>query len=115
LQNICSYFQVIFYMSSNLTTWGLQLYFPSEGRHVADFIALKNPSPWPGFNPQPSGQMASTLTMTPPTRLNNPCVCMWSCIFQMTPQPKWYIAHSINTQMLSTMYALMCPQNTPIT
>jgi hypothetical protein len=29
------------------------LYFPSEGRCAADFIALKNPSPWPGSNPQP--------------------------------------------------------------
>jgi hypothetical protein len=29
------------------------------------FIALKNPSPWPGFNPRPSGPVASTLTTTP--------------------------------------------------
>jgi hypothetical protein len=31
-------------------------------------IALKNPSPWPGFNPQPLGLVASTLTTTPPRR-----------------------------------------------
>jgi hypothetical protein len=30
------------------------------------FIALKNPSPWPGSNPQPLGPVASTLTITPP-------------------------------------------------
>jgi hypothetical protein len=30
------------------------------------FIALKNPSPWPGSNTQPLGPVASTLTTTPP-------------------------------------------------
>jgi hypothetical protein len=29
------------------------------------FIALKNPSPWPGLNPRPLGPVASTLTTTP--------------------------------------------------
>jgi hypothetical protein len=33
------------------------------------FIALKNPSPWPGSNPQSLGPVASTLTTTPPRRL----------------------------------------------
>jgi hypothetical protein len=32
------------------------------------FIALKNPSPWPGSNPQPLDPIASTLTTTPPRR-----------------------------------------------
>jgi hypothetical protein len=32
------------------------------------FVALKNPSPWPGSNPQPLGPVASTLTTTPQTR-----------------------------------------------
>jgi hypothetical protein len=32
------------------------------------FIGLKNPSPWPGSNPQPLGPVASTLTTTPPRR-----------------------------------------------
>jgi hypothetical protein len=32
------------------------------------FIALKNPSSWPGWNPLPLGQVASTLTTTPPRR-----------------------------------------------
>jgi hypothetical protein len=33
-----------------------------------DLIALKNPSPWPGLNPQSLGPVASTLTTTPPRR-----------------------------------------------
>jgi hypothetical protein len=33
------------------------------------FIALKNPSPWPGSNPQPLGPAARTLITTPPRRL----------------------------------------------
>jgi hypothetical protein len=32
------------------------------------FIALKNPSPWPGSNPQTLGPVTSTLTTTPPWR-----------------------------------------------
>jgi hypothetical protein len=31
------------------------------------FIALKNPSPWPGSNTQPLSPVAGTLTTTPPT------------------------------------------------
>jgi hypothetical protein len=33
------------------------------------FIALKNPSPWPGSNRIPLGPVASTLITTPPRRL----------------------------------------------
>jgi hypothetical protein len=33
------------------------------------FIALKNPSPWLGFNPQLLGPVARTLTTTPPRLL----------------------------------------------
>jgi hypothetical protein len=33
------------------------------------FIALKNPSPLPGSNPQPLDPVASLLTTTPPRRL----------------------------------------------
>jgi hypothetical protein len=33
------------------------------------FISLNNQSPWPGSNPQNLGQLASTLTTTPPRRL----------------------------------------------
>jgi hypothetical protein len=39
-------------------------------RCAADTYRLTNPSPWPGSNPQPSGPVASTLTATPPRRLN---------------------------------------------
>jgi hypothetical protein len=38
---------------------------PKEGV-LRIFIALKNPSPWPGLNPRPLGPVASTLTTTPP-------------------------------------------------
>jgi hypothetical protein len=34
------------------------------------FITLKNPSPWPGSNPQPLGPVASTLTTIPPSQLS---------------------------------------------
>jgi hypothetical protein len=40
---------------------------PKEGV-LRIFIALKNPSPWPGSNPRTLGPMASTLTTTPPRR-----------------------------------------------
>jgi hypothetical protein len=40
---------------------------PNEGV-LRIFIALKNPSPRPGFNPQPLGPVASTITTTPPRR-----------------------------------------------
>jgi hypothetical protein len=45
------------------------LYFPSERKVLRIFIALKSPSPWPGFEPQTLGPVASTLTTTPPRRL----------------------------------------------
>jgi hypothetical protein len=44
------------------------LYFPSERKLCCWFIALKNPSPCPGSNPQPLSPVASTLTTTPPRR-----------------------------------------------
>jgi hypothetical protein len=34
----------------HLTTWSLRLYFTSEGRRAAGFIALKNPRLRPGLN-----------------------------------------------------------------
>jgi hypothetical protein len=55
-----------------------RLYFPSEGKCAADFIALKNPSSWPGSNPRPLGQMASTLTTIPPRRLIRAAACWLS-------------------------------------
>jgi hypothetical protein len=41
---------------------------PKEGE-LRIFIALKNPSFRPGSNPRPMGSVASTLTTTPPWRL----------------------------------------------
>jgi hypothetical protein len=35
------------------------------------FIAIKNPSPWPGLNPRPLGPETSSLTTSPPKRLHN--------------------------------------------
>jgi hypothetical protein len=43
---------------------------PKEGV-LRIFIALKNPSPWPGSNPQPLGPVAITLTITLPRRLHS--------------------------------------------
>jgi hypothetical protein len=40
------------------------------------FIPLKNPSPWPGSNPQPLGPVADTLTTTPPRRLRSDLLTM---------------------------------------
>jgi hypothetical protein len=41
---------------------------PKEGV-LRIFIALKNPSSWPGSNPRTLGLLASTLTTTPPRQL----------------------------------------------
>jgi hypothetical protein len=43
---------------------------PKEGV-LRIFIALKNPSPWPGSYQQPLGPVVSTLTTTPPRRHYN--------------------------------------------
>jgi hypothetical protein len=42
---LCSYFEGIFNMPKNLTTWGRWLYALSNGRRAADFTVLKNLSP----------------------------------------------------------------------
>jgi hypothetical protein len=42
-----------------------------KGRCAAEFIAVKNPLPWSGSNPQSLGPVASTLTTTPRRRLAN--------------------------------------------
>jgi hypothetical protein len=43
-------------------------FHPKEGV-LRIFIALKNPSPWPGSNSRTLGLVAITLTTTPPRRL----------------------------------------------
>jgi hypothetical protein len=40
-----------FFTCHRILTWGLWLYFPFEGKHPADFIALKNPLPSTRFEP----------------------------------------------------------------
>jgi hypothetical protein len=47
-----SYSAGIFNMPQTRTTWGRQLYFPSEGSSAADFISLKNPSSSAGLEPE---------------------------------------------------------------
>jgi hypothetical protein len=45
-------------------------HFRSERKVCCGFLSsLKNPSLWPGSNPQSLGPVASTLTSTPPRRL----------------------------------------------
>jgi hypothetical protein len=45
LRNVFFYFEGLFNMMQNLSTWGRRLYLPSEGRRDADFFVLKNSSP----------------------------------------------------------------------
>jgi hypothetical protein len=64
----CSYLQGIFAARKNLRhrTDGFTFH-PQEGV-MQIYIALRNPSPWPGMNPRTLGLMASTLTIAPPRR-----------------------------------------------
>jgi hypothetical protein len=45
--------------------------YPPKENKLRIFIALKNPSPRTGLNPQTFGPMASTLSLTTPRQLNN--------------------------------------------
>jgi hypothetical protein len=47
-------------------TRGLRYYFPSKEGVLQIFIAFKNPSHRPDFNPRPFSPVANTLTATPP-------------------------------------------------
>jgi hypothetical protein len=47
-------------------TWDRRLYFPSKGRHVEDFLALKTPTASAGFetaNLGTRGKLSVTLVM----------------------------------------------------
>jgi hypothetical protein len=46
---------------------------PQKESVLRIFIALKNSSPRPGLNPRAFGPMVSTLTITPPRWLHEPC------------------------------------------
>jgi hypothetical protein len=62
----------IFYIQQDLTTWEIPALLPIREEGVLRiFIALKNPLPLPGSNPQPLGPVASTLITTPPRRLRS--------------------------------------------
>jgi hypothetical protein len=52
-----------------MPTWDLPALLPIREEGVLRiFIALNDPSPWPGSMPQPLGPVASTLTTIPPRR-----------------------------------------------
>ena len=51
------------------TTWDWQLYFPTEGRRVDDFFALKNPTASAGFEPWNLGTNGQHATSRPPKPL----------------------------------------------
>ena len=53
-------------------TWDRRLYFPSEGRRVEDFFALKNQMASAGFEPANLGTKGQHATPRPPKPY-----CIW--------------------------------------
>ena len=53
------------------TTWDKRLYFPSEGRRVEDFFAVKNPTASARFQPANLGTKGQHATATPRKPLSN--------------------------------------------
>ena len=51
------------------TTWGIRLYFPSEGRRAEDFFSLKNLTASVGFEPANLGTKGQHVTFRPPKTL----------------------------------------------
>jgi hypothetical protein len=69
-------------------------FHPKEGV-LRNFIALKNPSPRPGLNQRTLGLVASTLTTTPPTQLNER-----NCwLRNMSHSPHW--GHNTSTKTMN--------------
>ena len=58
------------------TTWDRRLYFLSEGRHVEDFFALKNPTVSVWFEPANLGTKGQHATSRPP---KPPSLHGWYC------------------------------------
>jgi hypothetical protein len=52
-------------------TWGCRLYFPSEGRCVGDFFALKNPTASARFEPANLGTRGQHAPSRPPKPLGS--------------------------------------------
>ena len=50
----------------NFTIWDRRLYFPSEGRRIEDFFALKNPTVSAGFEPANLGTKGQQTTEAAP-------------------------------------------------
>jgi hypothetical protein len=79
-----------------------------RGRCAADFYRpKKNPSPWPGSNPQPLGPVASTLTTTP-TRRTIHCqlkgrqqFSLFSCI--LSTRPRAHVPTCFMTSLSATL------------
>ena len=51
------------------TTWDKRLYFSSERRRAEDFLSLKNPTVWAGFEPANLGTRGQHATSRPPKQL----------------------------------------------
>jgi hypothetical protein len=91
----------------NLTTWDLPALLPIREEGVLRiFIALKNPSPFPGSNPQPLGAVASILTTTPLRRLPRGLRLMSAAAWLLgsrfrIPLGAWMFAYCV--------YMLCCP------
>jgi hypothetical protein len=80
--------QYLWYVSGSFTCYKMLWHgtsgiisHPKEGV-LQIFIALKDPSPQPGLNPQPLGPVASTLTTTPPMRLQT---ANWVAVWHSFP------------------------------
>jgi hypothetical protein len=70
---------------------------PSKEFALRIFIALKNPSPWSGFNPRTLGPIAITLTITPLKRLpvTLQSVCLMSFRFVYCKLCKYILRNEI--------------------
>jgi hypothetical protein len=66
LKPLCSYLKVIFACRRNLQHGANTFNSPLKEGMLQIFVALKNSSPQPGFNPWTLGSVVSTLTITPP-------------------------------------------------
>ena len=60
------------------TTWDKLLYFPSKGRHAADFFALKNLTALAGFEATNLGTKGQHATSRPP-KTRDRYLCLHTC------------------------------------
>jgi hypothetical protein len=82
---------VRFFSRRKSMTWDRRLYFPSEGRHAADFITLEIHRPRPGLKPRTLGLVASTLTPPRATvKLQGQTIRRWHSPKISTLRPKTF-------------------------